>query len=302
MKSKEEKQEYNRKWYLENKERIKIEKLNSSDSDKTELKESKRKWYLENKERLKIKKLNSSDTDKEKLKIRQRIWSLENKDRIRETRREYMRIYNKQYQIENRDRVNAHKRKWNLENKDYFKQYNETNKAKLKIQKRENHIANKEINNEISKQYYLDHIEKVRAYASEYQSTHRDRRNARKRERLKTDINFRLECNLRGRLRMAMINKQKTGSAVKDLGCSIEYFNHYIAGKFIPGMTWENYGTVWHLDHIIPLSSFNLENRDEFLKACHYTNYQPLWATTKIARAHGDMISIGNIEKGNKIS
>ena len=54
-------------------------------------------------------------------------------------------------------------------------------------------------------------------------------------------------------------------------------------------MNWDNYGFYgWHIDHIIPLDFYDLQNREEFLKACHYTNLQPLWAEE-------------NITKGNKI-
>ena len=66
-------------------------------------------------------------------------------------------------------------------------------------------------------------------------------------------------------------------------------------------MSWTNYGKFgWHIDHIIPISKFNLNIRSELLKAVHYTNMQPLWATTDIARKHGDMNSIGNINKGDQ--
>ena len=41
-------------------------------------------------------------------------------------------------------------------------------------------------------------------------------------------------------------------------------------------MTWENWGKVWHIDHIEPLCSFDLEDREEFLKVVHYTNLQPI--------------------------
>jgi hypothetical protein len=72
---------------------------------------------------------------------------------------------------------------------------------------------------------------------------------------------------------------KKAGSATKDLGCSIEFFKEYIASKFEPWMTWENRGIdTWHLDHIIPLASFDLTDREQFKRAAHYTNHQPLKA------------------------
>jgi hypothetical protein len=106
-------------------------------------------------------------------------------------------------------------------------------------------------------------------------------------ERKKRDIPFRLSCNLRVRLCCAIKKRCKAGSAVNDLGCSIAAFKKYIEGKFQSGMSWDNWGK-WHLDHIAPLSSFDLTDRSQFLIAAHYTNYQPLWAED-------------NLKKGNRV-
>lgn len=94
--------------------------------------------------------------------------------------------------------------------------------------------------------------------------------------RRQNDPSFRLADNLRRRINKALKTNQKAGSAVKDLGCSIPEFKQYIESKFYSDMTWNNWGKVWELDHIQELHIFDLTDRDQFLKACHYTNLQPL--------------------------
>ena len=109
--------------------------------------------------------------------------------------------------------------------------------------------------------------------------------------RKKTDIQFRITKMLRERLNKALRRNYKTGSSIKDLGCSIESFKKYIESLWTDGMNWDNYGKKsgqWSIDHKLPLSRVDLTDRKQFLKVCHYTNLQPMW-------------HIRNMEKGNKI-
>lgn len=72
----------------------------------------------------------------------------------------------------------------------------------------------------------------------------------------------------------------RAGSAVRDLGCSIAELRAHLEARFKSGMTWTNWGRLpgsWQIDHIRPLASFDLTDRDQLLEACHYTNLQPLW-------------------------
>lgn len=129
-------------------------------------------------------------------------------------------------------------------------------------------------------------------------------REARKIKR-KTDPVYRMQCNLRTRLKAFMrelkdITKHRLSKS-KSIGCSHSELKQYIESKFKPGMTWENYSNKgWHIDHIKPLSLFDLTDPEEFKAANHYTNLQPLWSTTEVARANGDMKSIGNCNKWAK--
>jgi hypothetical protein len=85
--------------------------------------------------------------------------------------------------------------------------------------------------------------------------------------------------HLRTRIRRAV----KTGSALKNLGCTIDELRRHLESKFSEGMTWDNYGE-WQIDHIYPLSKLNLEDPEQFKKACHYSNLQPLWRADNIRK------------------
>lgn len=104
---------------------------------------------------------------------------------------------------------------------------------------------------------------------------------------------WKIANNLRIRLNAAIREEYKVGSAIRDLGCSIKDFKLYMKTKFHNHpktgeiMTWDNWGkNGWHIDHIIPLSKFNLNDREQFLKACHYTNLQPMWAEYNLSKSN----------------
>lgn len=81
---------------------------------------------------------------------------------------------------------------------------------------------------------------------------------------------------------MKQSNIKKTQHSIEYLGCSIMYFKEYISKKMTAEMTFENI----HYDHIKPVSVFNLNDPEELLKCCHYTNFQPLIATENLEKSN----------------
>ena len=119
------------------------------------------------------------------------------------------------------------------------------------------------------KRWYDDNKDRVRDNQREYE-----------RNRYQNDPDYMLRKLLRSRIYDALMRGlkkgKKAGSAVKDLGCTIEALISYLEAKFDESMTWENHGTYWEIDHIKRLAGFDLTVRKQFLVACHYTNLQPL--------------------------
>lgn len=127
------------------------------------------------------------------------------------------------------------------------------------------------------KKYIAENLDWWREYEREY-------RNSRRKE----DMFFKIKGNLSGRLSDLINKKDIPTNTLKLIGCDREVFLSYIENQFVEGMNWSNYGLKgWHIDHIIPLSFFDLTMEEEVKKACHYTNLQPLWW-------------YDNLKKGNK--
>lgn len=88
---------------------------------------------------------------------------------------------------------------------------------------------------------------------------------SRKKYAKKTQVKI-ASC-LRNRLLSVISGRQKVGSAIKDLGCSIEHLKNHLESKFQPSMSWENH-TIdgWHIDHVKTLCSFDLSDYEQLKK------------------------------------
>lgn len=175
----------------------------------------------------------------------------------------WCKVCAKGYSLEHKEEAAAYQKGYRLRNKDHGYAYN--------------------------KDYYLRNKGKIMVQHRGYALTHKKQRAAHNKKRKGTDINYRLSCLIRNRLGDAIKGSYKSGSAVRDLGCTISELKFYLEGQFQDGMTWDNRATTgWHIDHKIPLAFFNLADREQFLQAVHYTNLQPMWG-------------VENIRKGKKI-
>ncbi len=95
--------------------------------------------------------------------------------------------------------------------------------------------------------------------------------------RMKVDPAFKLEIRLRARIYSAFtsqgqVKKERTREYLE---CTPSYFKRWMKYQLYDGMTMDNYGWYWHIDHVIPCASFDLTKEEDIKKCFHWSNCRP---------------------------
>ena len=108
--------------------------------------------------------------------------------------------------------------------------------------------------------------------------------NAKRRSTVEGKINGRISARIWQCLKATSGGKQRRRWEAL-VGYSTDDLKAHLERQFVKGMSWENMGK-WHIDHIVPLSSFQFAGPDdpEFRAAWALTNLRPLCASENIKK------------------
>lgn len=139
------------------------------------------------------------------------------------------------------------------------------------------------------KEYNSKNKEKINKQRKEWRNNNRDKENAYYAQRRKDPL-YRLAHNLRSRLYDFLAGKIKHKNTESLTGCSFEELKKHLESKFKPGMTWDNYGSYWVVDHREPYVSISPDDRIGIERISHYSNLQPLTVEENNSKATEDKL------------
>jgi hypothetical protein len=218
-----------------------------------------------------------------KCKQEKEITSFCKNNRYKDGRHDTCKQCRKLYSSQNKDKIKDYEMEWRLKNPNYSKEWRNNNPELYKAL----YIAS---NARKTKEQIATCNTSLKHYKSEWSKS-----------KYKNNPEFKLSQLLRIRLIDALKGKvNKTQSTMSLLGCSIDECKQYLQQQFKPEMNWGNHGDIWEVDHIIPCSNFDLTDIEQQKQCFHYTNLQPLFKTSGIAKNLGYLYEIGNRNKSNK--
>lgn len=163
----------------------------------------------------------------------------------------------------------------------------ERSKEHIKQKNKEYFAANKEAILKKNKECRLLNSDSINAQRKEYRSRpdikkHIKQKNQEylpiKKEKIKlkrqTDLNFKISEIYRSKYHK-MIKGIET-SYKTAIGCEINTLIEWLEFQFDEDMNWDNQGTYWEIDHIIPISIFDFSKNEDKRVCFNWTNLQPL--------------------------
>ena len=151
-------------------------------------------------------------------------------------------------------------------------------------------------------EWFQENRDKMRAYSREYRhnnaekcraASERWRKNKglewfRKKEaKRRLDIKIKISGSISGRIWETLKRGSKANRHWEELvGYTVDQLKAHLEKLFKPGMTWENYGTYWHIDHKTPIAVFNFQKPEDidFRLCWSLKNLRPLEATKNMSK------------------
>lgn len=204
------------------------------------------RYYQENKPRYRAHSERWRKANPEKVKAAIRNWQQANRERLREIAR--------QWNAANPEKVAAKGQRWRQRNPEVVaakdKRWRDANPDKVRLKR--------------ARKYALVKAENGARAIRQRIATH-----------IKVTVRNFLGCGSKG---------GKTWTRL--VGYDLDAFMRHIERQFAPDMTWQNWGPVWHLDHIQPVASFAVTSVDcpEFRACWALSNLRPYPAKANISK------------------
>jgi hypothetical protein len=139
-------------------------------------------------------------------------------------------------------------------------------------------------------------------WCKQYQETYKPKRNARNKERRITDLDYLITQLFRSRI-YDVLNRHNISMTckIKALGINKLLYLIWLEFQFTGEMTWENQGSYWHIDHVIPCASFTFTSRDDpaIYECFNWKNTRPMVATDNLSK--GDTVDLQEIARHQMI-
>ena len=181
-----------------------------------------------------------------------------------------------EYNQNNKEKIAARKAKHYQNNKEKLTtqaaEYRQNNKEKIALSQAEYRQNNKEKIALRNAEYRQNNKEKIAARKAEYKQNNKEKINEYERNRNKNNENARLVKNIRNRINSALKGKSKSFHTKEILGIDVENYKKWLLFQMTPEMNFNNI----HIDHVKPISSFDVTKEEELLEAFNWRNTQPL--------------------------
>lgn len=73
-------------------------------------------------------------------------------------------------------------------------------------------------------------------------------------------------------LRRYILQNNQTSAYAPYFGLDIQSFRNWIELQFTEGLNWDNFGSAWQFDHIVPVAFFDFEKEEDLFLCWNFIN------------------------------